>query len=130
VRAREAGSGPITMVFGVAIFLGFLLLATQVLVHLYATSTVTAVAFDEARRASTDGGRCEGVDARIRARLGGWAAAPGVEVSCTPGSAGVEPTVVRVRGPSPAQALRIFGTDTVARIDRSASFLTEPEVAP
>lgn len=118
------------MVFGVAIFLGFLLLATQALVHLYATSTVTAVAFDEARRASTDGGRCEGVDARVRSRLGRWAASPDVEVACTPGSPGGEPTVVRVRGPSPAQALRIFGRDTVARIDRSASFLTEREVTP
>lgn len=118
------------MVFGVAIFLGFLLLATQVLVHLYATSTVTAVAFDEARRASTDGGRCDGVDARVRGRLGGWADEPGVEVGCSPGLPGIEPTVVRVRGPSPAQALRIFGRDGIARIDRSASFLTEPEVVP
>jgi hypothetical protein len=34
------------------IFLGFLLLATQVLLHLYATSTVSAAAFDAARRAA------------------------------------------------------------------------------
>lgn len=118
------------MVFGVAIFLGFLLLATQVLVHLYATSTVTAVAFDEARRASTDGGRCVGVDARVRERLGGWGSGTDVEVECTSGQPGVEPTVVRVRGPSPAQALRIFGRGSVALIDRSASFLTEPAAVP
>jgi hypothetical protein len=118
------------MVFGVAIFLGFLLLSTQALVHLYATSTVTAVAFDEARRASTDGGRCEGVESRVRERLGGWAAGTEVEVGCQPGVPGAEPTVVRVAGPSPAQALRIFGRDAVARIDRSASFVTEREVAP
>ena len=111
------------MVFGVAIFLGFLLLATQVLVHLYATSTVTAVAFDEARRASTDGGRCDGVERRVRQRLGGWAAEAAVEIGCVAGVPGVEPTVVRVRGPSPAQSLRIFGRDGIAHIDRSASFL-------
>ncbi|MFP4149680.1 MAG: hypothetical protein ACLFUG_08785 [Nitriliruptoraceae bacterium] len=119
-----------TMVFGVAILLGFLLLATQVLVHLYATSTVTAVAFDEARRASTDGGGCEGVEGRVRDRLGGWAGEADVEVRCTAGQPGIQPTVVRVRGPSPAQALRIFGRDAIARIDRSASFLTEPAVGP
>ncbi|MFO7779858.1 MAG: hypothetical protein R6V28_16025 [Nitriliruptoraceae bacterium] len=122
------------MSFGVAIFLGFLLLATQVMVHLYATSTVTAVAFDEARRASTEGGRCEGVEARVIERLGEWGRRPGVRVTCAagtppqPGSAGV-PTTVRITGPSPARSLSIFGNRAIVRVDRSASFLTEREVA-
>lgn len=123
------------MSFGVAIFLGFLLLSTQVMVHLYASSIVTAVAFDEARRASTEGGRCEGVEARAMERLGEWGRGPGVTVACAagappePGSAGV-PTTVRIAGPSPARSLSIFGNRAIARIDRSASFLTEREVAP
>lgn len=122
------------MVFGVAIFLGFLLLSTQVMVHLYATSMVTAVAFDEARRASTGGGSCDGVEARVLERLGEWARRPGVTVACavgappTGGSAGL-PTTVRIAGPSPARSLTIFGNRAIARIDRSASFLTEREVA-
>ena len=118
------------MVFGVAIFLGFLLLASQVMVHLYATSTVTAIAFDEARRASTDGGVCDGVVDRTRSRLGTWGSGPEVEVACTAGVTGVSPTVVRISGPSPARSLTIFGTGTVERIDRAASFLTESEVLP
>jgi hypothetical protein len=123
------------MTFGVAIFLGFLLLATQVMVHLYATSMVTAVAFDEARRASTGGGSCAGVEARVVERLGTWGSRPEVRVTCTAGvppgsgSAGL-PTTVRVAGPSPARALGIFGSQPIAEIDRSASFLTEREVAP
>jgi hypothetical protein len=122
------------MSFGVAIFLGFLLLSTQVMVHLYATSMVTAVAFDEARRASTEGGRCEGVEPRVLERLGEWGRRPDVTVACAagappePGSAGV-PTTVRIAGPSPARSLRIFGNRGIARIDRAASFLTEREVA-
>jgi len=122
------------MTFGVAIFLGFLLLATQVMVHLYATSMVTAVAFDEARRASTEGGDCAGVEARVVDRLGEWGSRPGVRVTCTagvppgPGTPGV-PTTVRVVGPSPARSLSIFGNQPIALIDRSASFLTEREVA-
>ena len=112
--------------FSVGIFLGFLLLASQVLVHLYATSTVTAVAFDEARRASTDGGECGGVEGRVRERLGTWGAGPEVEVSCTQGAVGA--TTVRIAGPSPARALRIFRTDVADRIDRAATFRTEEAV--
>lgn len=131
VRWRsEAGSGPITSVFGVAMFLGFLFLASQVLVHLYATSTVTAVAFDEARRASVDGGDCVAVAERARERLGEWGADPRVEVDCEPGEVGVSPTTVRIHGPSPARALGMFGRSAATEIDRAASFLTEPAGAP
>ncbi len=112
--------------FSVAIFLGFLLLASQVLIHLYAVSTVTAVAFDEARRASTDGGDCQGVDARVRTRLGGWAVDTEVEVECT--AVGDGATTVRVQGPSPARALSIFGPPATDRIDRAATFRTERSV--
>ncbi len=122
----ERGSGPVTSVFGVAMFLGFLLLASQVLVHLYATSTVTAVAFDEARRASVDGGSCAAVEGRVRERLGEWGADPRVDVDCDPGVVGAAPTTVRVHGPSPARALAMFSRSAATEIDRAASFLTEP----
>lgn len=44
-----AGSGLLSMCFGLLFFLGFLLLATQVLVTLYVRSTVEAAASDAAR---------------------------------------------------------------------------------
>lgn len=126
----EEGSGPITSVFGVAMFLGFLLLASQVLIHLYATSTVTAIAFDEARRASVEGGSCVGVEGRVRERLGEWGADPRVGVECDPGVVAASPTTVRVHGPSPARALAMFARSAASEIDRAASFLTEPMVSP
>lgn len=126
LRRAQDGSGPITSVFSVGIFLGFLLLASQVLVHLYVTSTVTAVAFDEARRASTDGGDCAEVEPRVRRRLGTWAAGPQVEVGCRVVADGA--TTVRITGPSPARALSIFRADVADRIDRAATFRTEPAV--
>lgn len=120
----EAGSSSITSVFGVAIFLGFLLLAAQVLIHLYVTSTVTAVAFDTARRAATDGGDCAAAELRARSALGGWAADPAeVVITCTQGA---DLTTVRIAGPSPALGLRIYGQLSGApTIDRGASVRTE-----
>jgi hypothetical protein len=121
--AGEAGSSSIASVFGVAIFLGFLLLATQVLVHLYATSTVSAVAFDEARRASGGGGSCLGVEQRAKARLGDWGQRPDVQVGC---DAFGETTEVSIGGPSPARGFGVFGGGVgLDRIDRAASFRTE-----
>lgn len=110
--------------FGVAIFLAFLLLATQVLVHLYAVSTVTAVAFDSARRASAAGGACADVQADARARLGSWGTQPGVEVSCFVDRAS-DTTEVVISGPSPARGLGVLGGGAVDRIERGASFRTE-----
>jgi hypothetical protein len=53
----ERGGGPISAWFGFVVFLGLLLFAVQVLYNLYATSIVTSVAFDAARRvAAVEGG--------------------------------------------------------------------------
>lgn len=121
----EAGSSPVTSVFGVAIFLGFLLLASQVLLHLYATSMITAVAFDAARRAAADGGSCPVEQTRARTALGTWAADPTtVTVTCNPGDG--EFTTVTIRGPSPARGLRLYAQLTgMETIERSASVRTE-----
>ena len=126
----EAGSSSVTSVFGVMILLALLFLATQVLVHLWAVSTVTAVAFDEARRvsaASADGtlaGGCDDrVEPRVRARLGAWGRS--AAVSCSPHPTRPEAVTVRVVGPTPARSLARIGFSPVADIDRSATFLTE-----
>lgn len=122
-RADQAGSSAITSVFGVAIFLGFLLLATQTLVHLYATSVVTSVAFDEARRASGFPPSCLGVEQRVRDRLGGFGTTADV-VTCTRPADGADgQLVVTVAGPSPARGLSWFpGPSAADRIERAASF--------
>lgn len=131
----EAGSSSVTSVFGVMILLSLLFLATQVLVHLWAVSTVTAVAFDEARRvsaASSDGtlaGGCDDrVEPRVRERLGAWGRS--AAVTCAPHPARPEAITVRVVGPTPARSLARIGFSPVADIDRSATLLTETPPAP
>ena len=53
--SAEAGTGLIGSVVGITVFLLLLLFAVQVLVRLYATSSLTAAGFDAARRvAATD----------------------------------------------------------------------------
>ncbi len=48
----ERGTGIVGSFFGAVVFLAFLALAAHTLVSLYATSVVTAVAWDDARRVS------------------------------------------------------------------------------
>ncbi len=56
-RSDERGGGPLSAWFGFVVFLALLLFAVQVLYNLYATSVVTSVAFDAARRvAAAEGG--------------------------------------------------------------------------
>lgn len=50
--ADQAGESAVTAVFGVGMFLAFLLLASQALVVLYASSVASAAAFDGARLAA------------------------------------------------------------------------------
>lgn len=125
----EDGASSLASVFGVAIFLGFLLLATQVLVHLYATSVVTAVAFDTARRASGLGGDCSSASADAAARLGAWGRRADVEVHCASDPEGGR-TQVTITGPSPASRLALFGPEVVARLERGASFRREDPGPP
>lgn len=53
---NEQGSGSVSASVGFLIFLGMLLAAVQVLFNLYATSVVTSVGFDAARRVAGSGG--------------------------------------------------------------------------
>ena len=122
--AGEAGSGPISAVFGVAILLGFLLLSTQVLVHLYATSTVTTVAFDTARRAASDGGGgCAQAPERARSRLGGYGQRPDVQVTCQEDGDRLSLTIA---GPTPAQLVQGFGVTLLdGGLERTATVRIE-----
>lgn len=119
----EAGSSPVTAVFGVGVFLAFLLLATQVLTHLYATSTVTAAAFDTARRLAADGVPCTDANAASIADgiLGGYAAEATTTCHAT-----TEQVTVTIVGPSPARTLTTgFGGSRLEVIRRSASVRVE-----
>ena len=123
-RGDEDGSSAITSVFGVLIFLGFLMLATQVLVHLYATSTVSAIAFDTARRAAAEGADCGSIDAGsyVRRALGDYGQRID-EPLCTSDG---DQTVVTVTGPTPARLADAFGGGLgLDRIERTARVRTE-----
>jgi hypothetical protein len=124
VWREESGAGPISTVFGVAIFLGFLLLATQTLVHLYATSTVSSAVFDAASRGAAEGGGgCPAAVARARELLGGYGARPDVDLRCDDSDDTLRLTL---RGPTPANLVGGFGA-TVGRrgIERTASVRLE-----
>jgi hypothetical protein len=65
----ERGAGLVSTLAGVTAFLVLLLFAAQLLVNLYAASTVTAAAFDAARVvAGSDGGRDAELEAEGMAR--------------------------------------------------------------
>jgi hypothetical protein len=120
----EAGTGPISTVFGVAMFLGFLLLATQALVHLYASSTVSSAVFDAARRGAAEGGGgCSAAVTRARSLLGDYGQRDGVEVSCSETTGSLQLTF---RGPTPANLVGGFGA-TMGRggIERTATVRLE-----
>lgn len=68
----ERGSGLVSTTLGTVAFVGFLLLATQVLVGLYTTSVVTSVAWDNARRvaaSNADAATIAAANADIQTRL-------------------------------------------------------------
>lgn len=111
--SRESASSPLSAVLSVAMFLGFLLVSTQVLVHLHAVNVVTAVVADEARRAVSHGG-CDGVPDHLRRRLGDWASQ--AQVGCL-----ADGRVVRVwaEGESPA---RLVAAASDLAIERRVGF--------
>ncbi len=123
-RHAEDGASPLTAIFGVAILLGFLLLSTQVLVHLYATSMVSAVAFDTARRAAADGASCASIGAgdRVVQALGTYGQRIEPPTCVDDG----EQTVVTINGPTPANLVGSLGGPMgIDRIERTARVRTE-----
>jgi hypothetical protein len=68
-RVGEAGSGAVSSIVGVTVVLVLLLFAVQLTLNLYASSAVTAAAFDAARHvAGADGGPSSTAEAEERAR--------------------------------------------------------------
>ena len=71
---RDRASGTLSSVFGVTVFLAFMLLATHVLINLWVASLVDHVAWDATRRAATDPRYAE-VPAQVQAESLAWARA-------------------------------------------------------
>lgn len=83
------------------VFIVLLLLAVQVLFNLYATSAVTAAAFDGARLAAgSGGGDREAAEAHVQEVLGAYAARPGFALTWTDDPAG-EDVILTVRADNP-----------------------------
>jgi hypothetical protein len=70
VARSDEGTGVFSTAIAVLVFLLFLLFAVQLLVSLYATSTVTAVTNDAVQRAATGGADLGAIEAEARASLG------------------------------------------------------------
>ena len=92
---NERGAGVVGSFFGAIAFLAFLALATHTLVSLYATSVITAVAWDNARTVANhadDGAVVAAAEADLHSRLGGfddltveWKSNPTGEIGLTVG---------------------------------------------
>lgn len=101
----ESGVGAVSSLAGVVVFLGFLLFAAQVLVHLFATSYVDAAAFDAARLASGAGDVAPATAAAHgKAVLGTFGKRATFEVT-----RGATRVTVRAHARSPALLPRLFG---------------------
>ena len=124
----QAGDSPVTSVVGVMIFLGFLLLAAQTAIHLYAVSTSTSVMFDEARRVAasvtTGAYACPQAEEAVQDRLGRWGSE--LAVTCAGDDLTSERVVLRVVGPSPANLVSAFGNVTgLATFERTVRVQAE-----
>ena len=89
---------------GVVVFLAFLLLAAQVLAHLFATSYVNAAAFDAARLASGSGNVSAAEAQEHGANVLGMGDRATFRVDV-----GAEQVTVHVTARSPALLPRVFG---------------------
>ena len=98
-----------------------LLFAVQVLFNLYATSAVTAAAFDGARLAAGAGGDREAAEAHVHEVLGEYSRRPGFDLVWGEDPAG-EDVILTVRAQNPSflpRAVRApLGFDSIERTVR------------
>lgn len=94
------GVGIIGAAFGLAFFLGFLLLAVQILYSLHATSVLTHAGYDAARRLARTGDVAEAT-ARFEAVVGSERAAISFEARGGTGFTDADTIVVHVRRHAP-----------------------------
>jgi hypothetical protein len=68
--SAESGTGLVSTLAGIAVFLALLFFAVHLLLNLYATSLVTAVAWDAVRIAAGESGTTAAAEAHARGLLG------------------------------------------------------------
>lgn len=119
----DRGTGMIGSIIGLSLFFGFVLLAMQVAVALYATTVVTSAAFDAARiysSSSTTGADWSVAEAHASDQLGAWGSEVDFSVEEVGGDGGRERVAVRATGHAPALLPRWIGELTGTRsIDRT-----------
>ena len=113
----ERGSGVVSSLAGVTMFLAFLLLAVHVVIGLYAASVVTDAATAGARRVAgssltDDPDAPNGAEAKIRTALGALGDSASITWDLDPDTVAV---TVRVRRPT---FLRAFGAGSIERTVR------------
>jgi hypothetical protein len=115
----ERGGGPISMWIGFSVFLVLLLFAVQVLFNLYATSVLTAVSFDAARRVAGGGGGPAVIAAaedQARAELGRY----GTRVTFDWSATDADEIVLHVEASNPHVLLPVLaGPAAFDHIDRT-----------
>jgi hypothetical protein len=107
----ETGSGMVASVVGVTAFLVLLLFAVQLALNLYATSTLTAAAFDAARIvAGAEGGPVAEADAEahLRELLGAQSVSMAWEYRDTDGELGVDVVALTVEAEHATRLLQIM----------------------
>jgi hypothetical protein len=121
----ETGGGPISAWIGFVVFLALLLFAVQALFNLYATSVVSAVAYDAARRvAGADGGpdSMAAAEASARQSLGRYANRVAFDWSATDG----DTVVLAVHAQNPRMLLPpLAGPLAFDEIDRTVRVRVE-----
>jgi hypothetical protein len=130
-RSADRGAGLIGTLAGVSVFLAFLLFAVQLLINLYAATSLTNAAWDGARQVA--GARIDHEDpsavaeaeaeaeVRMRAELGRFADRVGFDWSGTDG----ESVTVHVTGTTPRFGLPGAGAVGFDRIDRTVRVRVE-----
>jgi hypothetical protein len=111
---HERGSGLVSTLTGVAMFLAFVLFASQLCLHLYASSTVGAVTADAATLVAHGSAGPAGAEARARELLG----ASGTRARFDWSGSTSEFVVLRVTTPSPRILAAMPGLDEVDRTVR------------
>lgn len=97
----------VSSVVGVTAFLALLLFAVQLAFNLYATSTVTAAAFDAARIAAGADGDRVAAEANLRQLLAGQELGLSWEYRDTDGEPGVDALALTVEVENPTRLLRL-----------------------
>lgn len=113
------------MWFGFVVFLGLLLFAVQALYNLYATSVVTSVAYDAARRVASAQGGPQSVgraEASARQALGGYGQRVTFDWTATDGDV----VVLRVQARNPSLVLpALAGPIAFGEVDRTVRVRVE-----